>query len=132
MANGRRVSVGFSSGRFYAGLRISVCVAYYQTDSKHLVISSKRIHLHGVGRDHLQLRHCCDKVGISQWHHQVGVRLNPFWSPAMLFDQFSSIPVVFSIQFFWVFEVQLLLQIIINQIMLFPIIAGFYDKLKRV
>jgi len=34
----------------------------------------------------------------------------------MLYDQFSSIPALFVILFFWVFEVQLLLQIVINRI----------------
>jgi hypothetical protein len=88
------------------------------------------LHLHVMGRDfreHCDRYHC---MAVLERHFGTNVRIH--LSPSLLFanDMVRSLPVLFFILFFWVFEIQLLMQIIINRIALIAEHRSTVTKLK--
>lgn len=87
----------------------------YETNQAKPEPLAKYIYLHDMGRDHSQSWDWNTRLSILEWHHSTRVRINAKLSVRTLSNS-NSVPIFFFILFFWVFEIQLLFQIIINRI----------------
>jgi hypothetical protein len=119
-----------SSCGLHFGLWAPYSMGSHQTNTTEPQSIEVSLYLHGMGRDlcqHHYIYHC---MAVLERHFGANVRINI--NPSLLFanKMVHSLPVLFLILFFWVFEIQLLMQIIINRIALIAEHRSTVTKLK--